>query len=258
MNVNDILEFVSELAPFSLAESWDNCGLLIGGLHSEVKTVMPVLDVTVDVLKEARNKNVDLIISHHPVIFDGMKNIDANSVQYFAVKNDIAVISAHTNLDMANGGVTDTLCKALGIENTKVLCPTAEIDGVTYGIGAVGNIKQPMTPDELAKFVKLTLGCDGVKLVRGNKEIKTVAVANGSESGMLSYAAAAGADALVAGETKHNVMVDAKNLGITLIDAGHFETENVIVGVLEQKLKQRFPELMVIHSGSNICPYEII
>lgn len=258
MNVKDVFDFVDELAPFEFAESWDNSGLLIGSSRREVKTVMPVLDVTLDVLKEARNKNVDLIISHHPIIFDGLKAIDENSVQYFAVKNNIAVISAHTNLDIAKGGVTDALCDVLGIENAKVLCAQTEKDGVTYGIGAIGDIKQPMLPDEFAEFVKQALGCQGVKLVRGAGAIKTVAVANGAEYGMLEYALKAGADALVAGECKHNVMIDAKNSGITLIDAGHFETENVIIGVLEQKLKQRFPDLIVIHSGSNICPYEIV
>lgn len=258
MKVKEIYEFINELAPFCLAESWDNCGLLIGDGECEADAVMPVLDVTKDVLKEADSKGVNLIISHHPVIFDGLKSIHKDSVVYFAIEHNINIISAHTNLDMAEQGVTYTLAQRLGLTDLKVLNVLHNAKTGEFGEGLIGKLCGAVGADELAERVKAALDCKAVKLVSGDDDITTVAVANGAEGGLLQYALAAGADAIVAGETKHNVMIDAKNAGVTLIDAGHFETENIIVEVIEQKLKSKFDGLKVIHSGNNVCPYKIV
>lgn len=258
MLVSDVYNLLNEIAPFCLAESWDNCGLLIGCADKEVSNIMPVLDVTTDVVLEAVENNVDLIVSHHPIIFNGLKAIDSDSVVYRLIENNIAVISAHTNLDMAKNGVTKVLAGLLGLNNQRIVNKLGVNNDIEFGEGIIGELNAGITPKMLAELVKNKLGCEAVKLVEGKNSIKTVVVANGSENNMLSYAVKLNADAVVAGETKHNVMIDAKNCGITLIDAGHFETENIIIASLEEIFNDRLNGVKVVHSKTNNCPYTFI
>ena len=249
MLVSKIYNYINTIAPFELAESWDNCGLLLGNHNSDISKVMVALDVTDAVADEAIEKNINLIISHHPIIFHPLSAINSDSAVTKLIKSDIAVISAHTNLDSANDGIADVLCEMIGL---------TEVCSLQENLGRIGNLSTDSSPKEFAELVKNTLSVEKVQFVDGNKSIQKVAVLNGSEGGLLPLAIEQNADALLCGEAKYDGMIAAKNHGITLIAAGHFETEDIITPILEGKLKSEFPMLDIIKSEQNNCVYSII
>ena len=233
MKVIDILEFIDSFAPFNTALPFDNAGLLVGDGQREINKIGAVLDVTAQAVEYAVQNGIDLIVSHHPVIFNPLKRLQTDSVPYLLAKHDIAVISAHTNLDAARGGVNDALAKALELEN---IAPLAENDGGDFPpMGRIGELKQPVSDRDFAKFVAEKLSTKA-KTVLSGKEITKVALCGGAGEDFIAPALKAGADALVTADVKHHNLLLAKSLGLCLIDAGHFETENVVVPILAEKL----------------------
>lgn len=238
MTVYNIFDFLNRLFPVSSACSFDNVGLLVGDAEKEVKKTLISLDCTLDTLKKAKENGCELIITHHPVIFDPLKNLLAGSVQYELVKNEIAVICMHTNLDMGDGGVNDCLCNALGLENVSAVI--AE-DGY---ILKSGNIS-PLSADRLAEHIKSKIGgC--VKYIDGGKAIGKVLVCSGSGGDFISEAKNNGFDALITADVKHHQFLKARDNNVSLFDAGHFNTEDVVIEPLCETLSKQFCEISFI------------
>ena len=259
--VNEVYGFLDKLAPFDLQMDFDNAGFLVGRGETQVKRLLVALDVTLPVAKEAAEKGCQLIVSHHPVIWGGAKSVTDQTPTgrklLALAENHIAAICAHTNLDTVADGVNDALARRLGLSDIAQL----KQDGVDgrgrpYGIGRVGTAHRPgMTAGEYAAFVKEKLGAASVRYADGGKPVRRVAVGGGSCGSMLADAAARGCDTFVTADVKHDQYIEAKAMGITLMDAGHFATENVVCAPLAEKLARAFPEIQVELAGQNREPY---
>lgn len=238
VTTGDIFDFLNVCAPFDSAMSFDNPGLLVGDRKTPVSTVLMALDITPEVVLEGAQLGAQLIISHHPVIFEPLRHMAPGDAPYLLAQNGISAICAHTNLDLAPGGVNTCLAEALGLNNVRGFKPY-HISGLWEG--QIGELPREYTPAEFAAYVKAALFCGGLKYVDGGKSIKTVAVCGGTGGGLLEDAVAAGADAFVTADTKHHQQLLAKQFGITLVDAGHFNTEDVVILPLKSSLQEQFP-----------------
>lgn len=232
----DILKFINTVAPFDSQMSWDNSGLLIGDSDCVAEQIGLCLDITHRTITAAKQCGANVIVSHHPVIFSPLKSVAAGSVQYELIRSGITAICAHTNFDLAAGGVNDMLAGVVGLENVTPLD-----DGNTLPLGRIGDTDKDYTPENFAGRVKDSLGCGRVRLVPGVTPIKKVAVCGGAGADLLTVAVKNGADALVTGEAKHHELLLADELGITLIDAGHFSTEHPAMYALKSMLEAEFP-----------------
>ena len=246
--VSDILTFVETLAPRSMAMDWDNVGLNCGHSDRPVKKILVALDPFTHVCREAKEVGADLLVTHHALIWKpGFINDTNNQGRntLFLIENGIAHINAHTNLDQAPGGVNDTLAKKLAMVNVEIINPK---DGV--GLLRTGDVpEQPL--DAFLNRVKTLLGCEGLRYVDGGKPVRKVAVGGGSCADGMKEVLAAGCDTFVTSDIKYNQFWDAKDLGLNLIDAGHFHTENPVVAVLAEKIAAAFPEIVVIISKTH-------
>ena len=236
MKVKDIYNMLDEKFNFSSALAYDNPGHLVGSHQDEVKGIVVCLDCTEEAVDQAINEGASLIVSHHPVIFDGLKAVTDESIVYRLIRAGISVISVHTNLDQADGGVNDVLCQKAGLKNVEKI---ADHEGFLYRIG---ELEEPLTADEFAEKVSKSLNYP-VKYVGTNTHIKRVAVCSGSGGSMLYEVAEQGIDAYLTADIKHDVFMDAHAMGIALFDAGHFGTEDIIVKPLAEELKKAFPDI---------------
>ncbi len=259
--VKDISNIIEKLAPVSLAEKWDNVGLMVGDLEKNIRKVYICLDVTSENVNNAINLGADMIISHHPLIFTPLKQITEDtttgSIIRTIIKNDIAVYSAHTNLDNANGGMNDILAEKLGLENIRPFTDEECIDGngnPLDNIGRIGYLDSPIELDDFKSLVKSILGCRSIRSVGDPSEaIHTVALCSGAGGDGIYSAYHAGADVYVTSDIRHHEAQLAFELGINLIDAGHFETENIICEFLTDYLQDNLPDLEIIVSDA--VPY---
>ncbi len=250
MTVQDIYDYLKTLAPEYMAMEWDHVGLLCGRTDREVTKVLVALDPFYHVCEEAKALGCELLVTHHPAIWE-LKAVNDQTSEgkalLYLIENGISALNAHTNLDCAPDGVNDQLAKILGLKNVCVIDPKGNDEsGRPYGLLRGGEIESTQSEDFVA-LVKEKLGCSGVRYVAGRK-IHRVAVGGGSCSDALHRVAALGYDAFVTADCKYNAFVDAKALGITLIDAGHFQTENPVCAYLARKLRENFPQIEVIES----------
>lgn len=349
ITVKDIYDYLNELAPFAFTDKFDNTGLLIGDFNEEITKILLALDITSDITDEALNRDFDLIISHHPVIFNPIKRLDNDNPACRLVRYLINAIALHTNLDMANGGISDIMAELLGLENTgEILEPVhknpykqvvvfvpkenvnkvydamtkagageigyykgcsfsvngegcfqpikganphkgavgklekveevrlemlvspsklkavikAMVDAHPYeepayqildnhaiyeeiGYGRICELEEEIDAKTLAEKVKQAYNCSVVRYVDGEKPIKRVALCSGSGGGNYELAYQKGVDAYITGDIKHDQWIGANNLGLTLIDGGHFHTENIVLQYLQKKIKKRFPSIKV-------------
>ena len=253
VTVVDIYKLIDKIAPFNTRFPFDNVGILVGNPNAPVRRIAVCLDVTRDVVIRAAENECDLIVSHHPVIFDKLSSVTAESIPYLLIKHGITVICAHTNLDCAKGGVNDRLAMALGIEDAEAIADSEYPDCAP--IARIGNFKG-YEPRDFALFVKEKLNSPDVRFLEGSKPIRKVCVYGGAGNHFILQAKANGADAIVTSEIKHHQWLDAKNLDITVIDAGHFSTENVVVKPLALLLKDKLDcEVRII---SQSAPYNVI
>ena len=237
MTVKNIFEYLNGLYPVDNACDFDNPGLLVGDPDTTVTKALVSLDCTLDTVKKAIDTGCELVITHHPVIFAPLKNVLAGSIVYELIKNNIAVISMHTNLDMGNGGVNDCLCDVLELQN---ICAVTADDGFILKSGTLS----PISAESLAEKIKSKLGgC--VKFVDGGKPIEKVLVCSGSGGEFLKEAIKNGFDALVTADVKHHEFLQAADNGISLFDAGHFNTEDIVLEPLSKKLNQKYPQLKI-------------
>ena len=352
VKVKDVYDFIDSLAPFDCAMDFDNSGLLVGNINLEVNSVLVSLDITNEVVNEAKSIGANLILSHHPVIFNSIKNIYSDSVVHNLIKGNISAICAHTNLDIANDiGVNTCLAKVLNIKNIKplsvyktekynkivvfvpeenskdiintmarhgagllgnysecsfssegkgtfrpnknsnpyigecgrfeeikesrveMICSKSKtqkaIDAMLnvhpyevpaydifetsavesdIALGLVGDLCCKVSADEFAHYVKDKLKCNGLRYFNFNDNIKTIALCSGAGGNLISNAIEKGFDAFVTGEIKHHEILLAEKNNITVIDAGHFKTEDVVIKPLIKKLKQKFDGINFIKS----------
>lgn len=355
--VGKIFEVIDALAPFSLAEKGDNSGLIVGNKENKVKKALIALDITNEVANEAAGIGAELIISHHPVIYNPLYSLSDENPANILAKNGISAICAHTNLDMAPGGVSDALAEALGFEGKKVIevihrmpfkqvcvfCPEEYAEKVSeamflagggqqgnyshcaffskgvgqfmpnekanpftgengklektqevriemlvppsrlksvisamkdahpyeepafcvydnlafvekYGFGKLCMSETEFSANSLAAHIKERLGCNVVRYTDSGKAIKNIAVCSGAGGSLIRYAAEKGADALICGDIKHDQLISARNLGISVFDAGHFHTEAVILPKLKEVLANAFPETEFEIAAQSIDP----
>ena len=247
--VGEILAYLETLAPPAMKMDWDNVGLLCGSRSQAVRKVLVALDPFEGVCREAEQWEADLIVSHHPLIFSPLKAVtDETSVGrciQLLCRAGISAINAHTNLDCAPGGVNDVLAEKLGLSQVQVVDPMGTDDtGRPWGLLRQGVVEPCTLPDFLTK-VKESLNCHGLRYADGGKPVHRVAVGGGACGSELAAAAAAGCDTFVTSDVKYNQFWDAQDMGLTLIDAGHFATENPVVHVLAEKIGEAFPEIEV-------------
>lgn len=247
--VGDILSYLETLAPRSMKMDWDNVGLLCGGKNRPVTKVLVALDPFEGVCKEAAQWGAELILTHHPLIFSPLKSVTDETSIGRAVQllcsAGISAINAHTNLDCAPGGVNDCLAQTLGLSDVQVIAP-AGVDelGRPWGLLRQGAVEiQPLS--DFLPHVKEALHCDGLRYVNGGKPVHRVAVGGGACASELMDAVHAGCDTFVTADVKYNQFWDAHDLGLNLIDAGHFATENPVVSLLAAKITAAFPDITV-------------
>lgn len=236
-----ISQFLNQIAPFDTAMDFDNVGLLVGDPEAEVASVLVSLDITSQVVAEAIQMGAQLILSHHPVIFTPIKKLRPKDIPTQLIQNNLTAICAHTNLDLAPCGVNASLASALELQNCT---PFKKYRDTDLAEGLLGTLLSPLSPQGFAAYVKERLHCDGVKYTVGNREIKTVGVSCGAGSGLLFDAAGCGVDAFVTGDSKHHELLAAQEMGITMVDAGHFNTEDVVIRPLIQLLQKEFPKVL--------------
>ncbi len=246
--VKDFYEFLNSRFPFSAQENWDNSGLLTGDCEKEVTRAAVVLDITSDAIKYAHDIGAELIISHHPVIFRAQKNFLKGNPAFELASRGMSAICSHTSLDCADGGVNDVLAETLGIENAEVF-PCEESENLVRA----GVLPEPMTAQELAAHIKETLGGQ-VRYCDNGKMIESVALCGGSGADFCKDVIRAGIDAFITGDADHHDFLDAREAGLNLFAAGHFETENPVVPVLANILRLEFEDtdIVVIPQSSPI------
>ena len=248
--VADILQFIESLAPPYMMESWDNGGLLCGRKDKEVRKILVALDPFRNVIAEAVAEEADLIVTHHPLIFRETVtavngDTETGRCLLTLMENGIAAINAHTNLDLAPGGINDCLAAALGLQDVKIIHPTGtDNNGQPYGLLRCGTVKEQSLESFLAS-VKAKLGCDGLRYVDGGKLVRKVAVGGGSCGDEMFEALESGCDTFVTSDIKYNRFRTAYENGLNLIDAGHFHTENPAMPALARKLAEKFPDVTV-------------
>lgn len=245
MTNQDICCLLDQKAPFSLAEEWDNVGLLIGSPDREVTRVLVTLDATPAAIEAAKSIGAELIVTHHPVIFEPLKALDGNGIPYALAATGIDVISAHTNADKAADGVNDTLAARLELADVRVSAD---------GFCRIGQLREPIDADSFAKIVAATL--DTAVRVNGNNTVRTIAVCGGSGGDFIAPLAGE-IDAFVTGEVRHHQWLEANTLDVTVIEAGHYATEVPIVDVLCAWLQEAFPSLAVTPHYGN-APYNTV
>lgn len=245
VTVQEILRELKAFAPTELACNWDNVGLLVDA-GRPVSRVLTALDITADVVREAAAQGCELIVSHHPVIFDPLKRIAADDVPALLLQNGISAICMHTNLDAAPGGVNDTLADTLGMarEGRREFAD---------GCGRIGTVPAT-TATELARFCAATLH-SGVKYVDSPRPVTCLAEVSGAGGSYLQQAIDEGADCLVTGEAAHHIALLAKQKGVGLVVAGHWGTEQAVADVLAARLTAAFPGLTAVHAAADTDPY---
>lgn len=246
--VADILKYIETVAPPYMAEDWDKIGLNCGRQNKEVSKILVALDPFPHVCREAIDIGADLLVTHHPLIWEPGFITDT-TIQGQCVltllEHGIAHISAHTNLDCAPGGVNDTLAQKLGLTDVTVIEPkSTDAQGTDWGLLRIGSVKEQVLSTFIAT-VKNELGCDGLRYVDSGKPVFRVAVGGGACGSELLDAVNAGCDTFITADVKYNQFCDAKELGINLIDAGHFHTENPVCAVLAEMLTAAFPDVEI-------------
>lgn len=252
MNLVEIIKYFETKYPKELAYEWDNVGIQVGSLNTPAKKVLITLDVTKEVVKEAIKLKVDMIISHHPLIFNPIDRIVFDSPRGWIIRNlikhNITVYSSHTNYDLAEGGMNDEFVKILKLNNPQLL---DEIDN----IGRYGDIEEISFLDFIT-YIKTVLKLEDVKVIgRTDKNIKRVGISGGSGSKHMYQAKKQNCDVYLTGDVTYHTALDAIQLGMTLIDIGH-HAEKVFVDAVKNDLSEAFPEIEFYCSQVNTNPYK--
>lgn len=249
MKLKDFTAAVESIAPLSLALEFDNAGLLISPSEEEITRVLVALDCTLETVREAKAIGAQLVLSHHPLLFEPVKHIlkdDPNTaVAFELIRSGVGLYAAHTSLDACEGGVNDTLCEIMGINNAEKLPPE--------NLGRIGTLPSPVTLAEFARAVEKKLNTKIRFAGDPNASVRRVAVVGGSGGSDLQAAKDAGADVLLTGEAKHSHALTAGILGISVVAAGHYETEHVALEPFIERL-QRLTDIVQYNLTQSATP----
>ena len=250
IKASSVAAVIEEFAPGNIQESWDNSGFTIGGPNKEVCSALLALDCTPDLIKEAAEKGVDMIITHHPLIFSPLKRVAGGSVVERmveeAIKNGIVIYSAHTNADKVLPGVSGLMASRLGLKEVEIL----DAEDENIGLGVVGQLPNPMMAEELLSYLKRIFG---LKIVRHSKllsnKIERVALCGGSGGSLIEKSIASGAQVLITGDLSYHKFLCED--GFMVMDIGHFESENEVLLLLKDILSKKLPNFEVRISDNN-------
>lgn len=260
--VSNIMQVIEEFAPKFLKEDYDNVGLMVGDENKVVKKVLLALDCTKEVIKEAIELDADLILTHHPLLFKKPKNIvkgDLTGDKIISlIKEDIVLYSCHTNLDSTKNGINETIVKMLGFDSREIIEPNESRNCKNCGIGRIVRLKNEISFSDLINLVKEKLDINHMRVVRGSGKIKTLAIINGSGQDFFYKSKSLGADCIITGDTTYHFASDFKELGISVIDAGHFSTEYLVFLKTFEFLKEKFKDVEFLASKKSSDPYDFI
>lgn len=271
--VSMITEKLEQLAPKAAACDWDNPGLLVGRSDREVSRIYVALDASCAIVDAAIDAGCDLIVTHHPIIFRGVKSINDQSALGLKlldlIRNDVSVFSMHTNFDSCPGGMADIVCAALGLRKTGLMEPTGflpkdtqngaaeglqlrvvetegDVNPDAYGIGFTAELPELLSAAELAARVKACFGLPFVQYYDAGMPIRRIACCPGSGRGELKEVLSLGVDAFLSGDMGHHEGLDLCEEGISLLDAGHYGLEHIFVHYIAEFLRTQFPEAEII------------
>lgn len=259
MTLEAILSTLNRIAPFRYALPWDNSGLQVGDPGKEVSSVLLALELTQRVLHEALDHGVQLIVTHHPLIFSPLQSLLLNrypgKLIAQLIKNDLALVSMHTNWDCAPGGLSDALASLLSLEVEGVLEPSSQGEG---GVGRVGRLAQALTLEALTNRLMEALPAPWARLVGDpERKVERIAVCPGSGGDLWPRARDMGAQVLVTGDVKHHQAREALEEGMAILDLGHFATEAWGMAILAERIRKEIPQLGVSMEGSLKDPFLI-
>lgn len=264
MKCSSIIEILKEFIPEKYAEPWDNVGLLVGNEEKEIKRIMLAVDATDSVIRTAYEKRADMLITHHPLIFSGLKKIEEKDFIgrriSQLIRADIVCYAMHTNFDIA-GDMAGIASNMLGIKDSTILEPTCE----GMGIGRIGLLGQEMTLKTLAQKVKEVFSLEEVRVYSHKKDthgmdfpVKRAAVSPGSGSREIPFAVQQKADVLITGDIGHHDGLDAMEMGLSIIDAGHYGLEKIFVPFMETFFKEQLSEKVDIITEKEQNPFYVI
>ena len=249
MRLKEIMQMLEELCPPSFAMSWDNVGLLVGRADKEVQTIALALDATSEVIESAVMQKADLILTHHPLLFSGIKKI--NDSDYVGkrvlslIRNDISCYAMHTNFDVL--GMADAAADLLRLTDREVLEVTYEDEISVEGIGRAGVLPEPMKLSELAARVSEVFDIEHVRYYGDPEQmLVTCAILPGSGKGEVDLAVKSGADVYITGDINHHDGIDAVEKGIAVIDAGHYGVEKLFVPYMKDYLRRELPGIKIL------------
>lgn len=260
VKVKDVIKIIEDMAPLETMEEWDNSGLNIGNYDDEVKGILLCLDVSMDQLREAKDLGCNLVISHHPMIFSGIKNLrKGNPLDdkiFYAIDKGINLYSSHTNLDKAKGGMNDNLMDLLDLKDYEVLSPSD-------GIGRIGRYKagKSISLKEILELLRERLKTNIIRYTGFEGDLVTkIATINGSGSDYVDLAVKEGADLVITGDLKYHDMQSYKEKSYRVIDAGHFASEAIIFRRTISKVLHHYAKennIRIIESRLEEDPFKI-
>ena len=259
MKISDITRFLESLAPLRFQEDYDNCGLLLGSAETNCRGVMISLDATEEVIEEAGKRGCNLVVSHHPLIFRGIKQISNESgtgrAIIAAIRNEISVYAIHTNLDNILPGVNSAIAGKLGLENLRFLLPKSGkgLEGIA-GSGLIGELPEPMG-EEL--FLQLLQRQFRIPLIRHTaltgRLVHRVALCGGAGSFLITNALSAKADFFVTADIRYHEFFEAEGK-LVMADIGHYESEQYTTDLLFDAILKKFPNFAVLKAGAATNP----
>ncbi len=268
LKVKTIENIMQRFAPTKLKEDYDNVGLMVGDKEARVTKILIALDCTMDVIREAKDKECNFILTHHPLLFLKPKTITTKTLVgkkiIELIKNGINVYSSHTNLDSVQGGLNDIATEILGFNKYEIIEPSKKMDSDEWyaGIGRLVILNEPMRFAILCENVKKSYNAEYIRYVgHDNDLIKTIAIINGSGEDYFYESMKLGADCIITGDTKYHGACDLKEENVALIDAGHFATEWIPYKIFGEKFKNELIkngyDNEVIFSRNTFDPYKI-
>lgn len=273
IKVCDVVTVIEDIAPLSLQESWDNSGLLIGYEYSDVTKVLTCLEINNDIMEEALDKNVDMIVTHHPLIFGVIRSLCMSnyndSIIMKLISSGISVYSCHTPFDKVKGGNNDIIAEKLGLKSVKnlrgedVKSAAKMVEKADEAdIGRIGKFKYPLRFRQVLNLVasELQLSLRQIRAVGDlNLDISKVGICTGAGADLMDMAAASGCELFITGDVKYHEAQTAKELGICIIDAGHYGTEKFFGTAMKEKLIEHFGDKIgIIKSEVNIDPFQVL
>ncbi|MBQ8526285.1 MAG: Nif3-like dinuclear metal center hexameric protein [Clostridia bacterium] len=262
MKLREIAECIEKSFPKFFAMDRDNVGLIVGDENKDVNKILVCCDVDEYVAKEAADKGVDMIISHHPLMFFAIKHLNEDNPEQRAlrilIKNDICLYTAHTNLDVGSGGINDYMAELLGLTDTEIIEYVCEYEGKKHGYGRFSVLKDETTLKDMLDRCKRIFNLDGCRYVGElDDKIRTVAINTGGGAGIMDLCFDLKADLFITGDVKYNPARDAYERGMDIIDIAHYDTEKITMDFFVKFFENKMPELQIIKSKANKRIYKI-